>query len=213
MSADEIMPIVESSRGRFYKKNMFVFMQDEPLDRVFFIKKGRVKIYRNDAMGREQIVSLLEEGEMFPHAGFFRKGTFPANAEVIEDTTMIVTPISDFEAILIQKPELCIKVFRVLGDKIIDLQNRLEEQILHNTYEQIIMLFMRLCHSNGVSDRHGEVYHLTSHFTNKDLANMIGTSRETISRTINQLKKKQIIDFDSQHCFVINYKNLEKEVF
>ncbi|GAA3312411.1 hypothetical protein GCM10020331_000040 [Ectobacillus funiculus] len=93
-----------------------------------------------------------------------------------------------FEAILIKYPELCIKLFKVLGEKIIDLQNRLEEQILHDTYEQIIMLLLRLCQSNGVPINDG--YKITTHFTNRELANMIGTSRETMNRTINRLRKK-----------------------
>lgn len=214
LTADELVPFVDISKGRLYKKNTFVFMEDEPLDRVFFIKEGRIKIYKTDFTGKEQIISVLEKDEMFPHAGFFRKGTFPANAEVLEEATLIVTPIKEFEAILIKKPELCIKVFRVLGEKIIDLQARLEEQILHNTYEQIVMLFLRLCHSNGVQvNSKEEIYKLTSSFTNRDLANMIGTSRETISRTINQLKKKKCIFIDEGHNIIIYKKNLEMELF
>ncbi|MGG0240424.1 Crp/Fnr family transcriptional regulator [Bacillus rhizoplanae] len=210
LSEEELQPIVDISQLRIYKAKSFVFMQGDTLDRVFFIHSGKVKIQKTDVTGKEQIVSVLQAGEMFPHAGFFQKGTFPAHAEILETAQLIVTPIADFEKILIQHPELCIKMFKVLGEKIVDLQNRLEEQILHDTYEQIIMLLLRLCKSNGI--QMNDKYTLTTPFTNRELANMIGTSRETISRTINQLKRKKLIDIDENGCFIIIPDKLKAEI-
>ncbi|ENQ3079850.1 Crp/Fnr family transcriptional regulator [Bacillus sp. WLY-B-L8] len=211
LSEEELQPIVDISQLRMYKEKSFVFMQGDILDRVFFIHSGKVKIQKTDPTGKEQIVSVLQAGEMFPHAGFFQKGTFPAHAEILETAQLIVTPIADFEKILIQHPELCIKMFKVLGEKIVDLQNRLEEQILHDTYEQIIMLLLRLCKSNGVVMN--DTYTLTTQFTNRELANMIGTSRETISRTINQLKRRKLIAVDENGCFIIIPDKLKAEIY
>ena len=103
------------------------------------------------------------------------------------------------------------KLFKVMGEKIVDLQNRLEEQILHNTYEQIVLLLIRLCKSNG-EYMNGE-YRLTTQFTNRELANMIGTSRETVSRTINQLKKKEFILLDDDGYYVIDREALKQDLF
>ncbi|MCH1625853.1 Crp/Fnr family transcriptional regulator [Ferdinandcohnia quinoae] len=211
LTPEELEPFVDISQSRLYKQKMLVFMQEDPLDRVFFIQSGKVKIYKTDMHGKEQIISVLEAGEMFPHAGFFRKGGYPAHAEIIEDATLIVTPIDQFEEILIKYPELCIKLFKVLGEKIIDLQKRLEEQILHNTYEQIIMLLLRLCRTNGV--KANDRYKLTTHFTNRELANMIGTSRETISRTISILKKKGFVDFTDDGFYLLDHMRLHDEIF
>lgn len=211
LSAEELDPIIRIAQTRFYKHKMYVFMQDDPLDRVFFIHSGKVKIYKTDLSGKEQIISVLEPGEMFPHAGFFRQGKFPAHAEVTEDAHLIVVPIDRFEEILIAYPELSIKLFKVLGEKIVDLQKRLEAQILHNTYEQIILLLIRLCKSNG--EKFGDVYKLTTQFTNRELANMIGTSRETVSRTINQLKKKEYISQNEDGFYLIDREALKQELF
>lgn len=211
LSIEELEPIIKIAQTRFYKHKMYVFMQDDPLDRVFFIHSGKVKIYKTDFSGKEQIVSVLEPGEMFPHAGFFRQGKFPAHAEVTEDATLIVIPIDQFEEILISYPELCIKLFKVLGEKIVDLQKRLEEQILHNTYEQIVLLLIRLCKSNG--EKMDQRYKLTTQFTNRELANMIGTSRETVSRTVNHLKKKEFVSQNEAGFYLINREALKQELF
>ncbi|WML45053.1 Crp/Fnr family transcriptional regulator [Neobacillus sp. PS3-40] len=211
LSREELAPIIEIAQARFYKHKMYVFMQDDQLDRVFFIHSGKVKIYKTDFSGKEQIISILEPGEMFPHSGFFRKGNFPAHAEVMENATLIVIPIDKFEEFLISFPELCIKLFTDLGEKIVDLQQSLEAQILHNTYEQIILLLIRLCKSNG--EKKGDRYKLTTQFTNRELANMIGTSRETVSRTINQLKKKEFVWQDDVGFYLLNREALQQELF
>ncbi|GIO01687.1 Crp/Fnr family transcriptional regulator [Brevibacillus laterosporus] len=207
---EELQTIVDISQVRTYKARSFVFLQGDPLDRVFFIHSGKVKIQKTDKTGREQIVSVLQAGEMFPHAGFFQKGTFPANAEILELAELVVIPIVDFENVLLQYPRLCITLFKILEEKIVDLQNRLEEKILHDTYEQIIMLLLRLCKSNGIQIH--DKYKITTQFTNRELANMIGTSRETINRTINQLKRKKLIDIDENGFFILTPERLQEEI-
>ncbi|AIG26664.1 Crp/Fnr family transcriptional regulator [Brevibacillus laterosporus] len=207
---EELQTIVDISQVRTYKARSFVFLQGDSLDRIFFIHSGKVKIQKTDKTGREQIVSVLQAGEMFPHAGFFKKGTFPANAEILELAELIVIPIVDFENVLLQYPRLCITLFKTLEEKIVDLQNRLEEKILHDTYEQIIMLLLRLCKSNGIQIQ--DKYKITTQFTNRELASMIGTSRETINRTINRLKRKKLIDIDENGFFILTPERLQEEI-
>ena len=74
LSEHEIYKIVDISISREWNKGSHVFLQDEPLENVYFINEGKIKIYRTDVNGKEQIVSILKKGEMFPHVGFFRKG-------------------------------------------------------------------------------------------------------------------------------------------
>ncbi|SEO75247.1 CRP/FNR family transcriptional regulator, anaerobic regulatory protein [Amphibacillus marinus] len=210
LSEAELGPIVGISQIRTYQAGAFAFMQGEPLDRVFFICSGKVKIHKSDLSGKEQIVSVLEAGDMFPHAGFFRNGNFPAHAEMLTAAELIVISVQKFEEILLENPALCIKMFRVLGEKVLELQSRLEEKILRNTYEQIVMLLLRLTQTNGIKMQ--EHYRLNSQFTNQELANMIGTTRETVNRTVNQLRKKGLIKQDESGYFLIDGDELAKEI-
>ncbi|WP_100374150.1 Crp/Fnr family transcriptional regulator [Bacillus sp. FJAT-45037] len=184
--------IVEISINRQWTKNNHIFMQGEPIENVYFIYSGRIKIYKMDHRGREQIVAILKEGEMFPHVGFFRKGSYPAYSQALEQAELVVIPIRGFEQVLRNNPELCIQVFNVLGAKIVDLQDRLEAQIVNNTYEQIIKLLIRLGDTNGRELPSG-VTMILSAYTNQQLAKMIGTTRETINRTLTKLRKEQLL--------------------
>ncbi|NHC39142.1 Crp/Fnr family transcriptional regulator [Bacillus sp. MM2020_1] len=207
----EITKISDIAITREWKKQSHVFLQGDPLENVYFIYDGKIKIYKSDINGKEQIVAIAKKGEMFPHVGFFRKGDYPAYAEVLEPSTLIAIPISKFETVLIENPELCIKVFKVLGEKIVDLQNRLEEQILNNTYEQIIKLLIRLAQKHGKEQEDGTIL-LKSEFTNKDLANMIGTTRETISRTLTKMKKDELIEVDDEGNMIVDVEILMEEI-
>jgi CRP/FNR family transcriptional regulator, cyclic AMP receptor protein len=207
----EIEKIVSVSLSREWIKGSLVFMQGEPMENVYFIHEGKIKIYKTDTHGKEQIVAILKKGDMFPHVGFFRKGEYPAFAEVMEKSTLVVVPISGFENVLIENPNLCIKVFKILGEKIVNLQNRLEELILNNTYEQIIKLLIRLAEEHGVELGNGSLL-LKADFTNKDLAKMIGTTRETVSRTLTKMKKENLIEVDENGDIIITPDRLIEEI-
>ncbi len=211
LNDSELSKVADIAITREWKKHSHVFLQGDPLENVYFIYDGKIKIYKTDTNGKEQIFSILKKGEMFPHVGFFRKGDYPAFAEVLEASTLITVPISQFENVLIENPELCIKVFNVLGEKIVDLQNRLEEQILNNTYEQIIKLLIRLAQNHGKDLNNGTIL-LKAEFTNKDLANMIGTTRETISRTLTKMKKDELISEDKDGNLILDPNTLLNEI-
>lgn len=211
LTNEEMEPILNIANRRMYRQGAHIFMQGDPLTNVYFIQQGQIKIYRTDFHGKEQIVNVLQAGDMFPHQGFFRQDDYPAHAEVIEDAVLIYIPIKSFENILVTHPEICIKLFRVLGDIIVDLQTRLEEKILRNTYEQIILLLIRLGKSHGI-EKMDEFVHLTSHFTNKELANMIGSSRETVSRTLSQLKRNGLVK-EEDGLLILDRDALEEELF
>ncbi|MHA6252856.1 Crp/Fnr family transcriptional regulator [Oceanobacillus sp. CAU 1775] len=208
----EMEPVLEIARNRKYRQGTHLFMQGDPLSNVYFILSGKIKIYRTDVQGKEQIINVLGENSMFPHQGFFRNDNYPAHAEVLEEASLVYIPIPLFEQFLITNPEVSVKVFGVLGDMIVDLQNRLEEQILNNTYEQIILLLLRLVTSHGEEVSENQ-YRITTQFTNKDLANMIGSSRETVSRTLTQLKKNNLIVSDKNGYLFVDRDALQDELF
>ncbi len=208
----EMTPIIDFSQVREFRNREIIFLQDQPISHVYFIQSGKIKIYKTDYEGKEQIVNVLQTNDMFPHQGLFRKGNYPAHAEVIEPAKLIIIPIDSFENFLITHPEISIKMFRVLGGIIVDLQDRLEQKILYNTYDQIIMLLLRLVKKNGKKIDE-ETFKINLTLTNRELANMIGSSRETVSRTLTQLKRKKLVHTDKDNCLIISVNKLEEEVY
>ncbi|KHD85346.1 Crp/Fnr family transcriptional regulator [Bacillus ginsengihumi] len=210
LSNEDLSVIASAIRTKHVQKGTHIFYQHEQQAAVYFIKEGQVKIYRDDINGKEQIVSLLHEGDMFPHVGFFHKIHYPANSIAIVPTTLMYIHLLDFENVLMQHPNIAIKLYGIMSKEILDLQDRLEEQMLSNVYIQVINLFLRLGRSHGkwVDDK----YMLVSiPLSIRDLASMIGTTRETISRTIHQLKEKNIVIPQTKGKYLIDVFQLEKE--
>lgn len=208
----EMEPIVDLAKHRLYRNRSHVFMQGDQLTNVYFIHQGQVKIYKTDLHGKEQIVNVLQPGDMFPHQGFFRQDNYPAHAEAVGDIVLIYIPIQSFEDFLIAHPEICVKLFRVLGDIIVDLHSRLEEKILYNTFDQIIMLLLRLIKSHG-EEIDTDKYVINTPFTNRELANMIGSSRETVSRTLTKLKNDQCVETDPNGLLIVYPEALKEQMF
>src|SRR5699024_193870 len=130
----EMEPIVDIANSKKYKQDKMVFMQDEPITDVYFVQYGKVKIYKTNYDGSEQIINILRRDDMFPHQGFFRQGNYPANAEIMEEAQLVNIPILSFENFLLTHPKICIKFFRVLREIIIDLQHRLGEKMSYHVY-------------------------------------------------------------------------------
>src|SRR5690625_2113640 len=206
----EIEPIIDYIEIKKYPQETMLFLQNEPITKVFFLIKGQVKVFRTNFDGKEQIVNILQARDMFPHQGFFRKSQYPANAEVIEDVELITMSITDFEQFILLYPTISEKIYRMLGELISDLQNRLEAKILFTAHEQIIMQLMRLTKIHGQKVNEHE-YKIMINFTNQELANIIGTSRETVSRTLTLLRKEQLIRTDDDSLYIVNYQGLKQK--
>src|SRR5690625_5244199 len=121
LSDFEIEPIIDIAMRKVYQDGTHIFMQGDELTNVYFIQEGLVKIYKTDINGKEQIVNILQSGDMFPHQGFFRQDNYPAHAEAINEIVLFYIPIKAFEDLLIMHPEISIKIFRVLGDIIVEI--------------------------------------------------------------------------------------------
>ncbi|GAX91383.1 Crp/Fnr family transcriptional regulator [Effusibacillus lacus] len=210
LEENELAKINQLLIRRSLVERMVVFMQGEPLEYVYFIASGKVKIYRTDEHGREQIVNVLEAGEMFPHVGIFRGVNYPAHSVMIEKGVLLALPTAKLRALLEQNPALSLKLLSVMEGKIIELQGRLEEMVMHDTFGRIVLLLIRLSRLHGVQD--GDCIRLTVPFTNQELANMIGTSRETVSRTLSQLKKAGALETTADHYLLVNLDRLEKQL-
>lgn len=200
---EEVLADLETNAHiKTYQKGEHIFYHGGNQLAVYFIIGGIVKIYRTDAKGREQIISVLNKGELFPHTGFFHRVSYPGNALAVQDAELVYFLLEDFENLILKHAELCVRLFRMLEKKIMELQNRLEDQILNNSYEQVVKLLLRLTEQYG-EGIDGEKARLKIPLSHKELAQIIGTTRETVSRTFSRLKRKKIIFHDESGAFYV----------
>ncbi len=194
LTEDVLTHLTAITHSRCYKKRMFVFMEGEEREAVYFIRKGVVKAYHVDEDGNEQVISILHEGDMFPHVGFFDPSPYPATVEVIQEAELLFIRIDDFDQLMIQQPQIAISVMKVMGKKILQMQERVQSLISKDVQHRLIHSLLELAAEHGIS--RGNRIHIDFPITNQDFANIIGTSRESINRSLNQLKKRKILSAD-----------------
>lgn len=186
------------------EKNYYLYRQGDFKQCMYFLCSGKVKIFKVDEKGRELIVSIKTKGEMFPHSGLFNESRYyTTNALVIEPVTIICVAMEKFEAFLNKYPKMFVTLLKMIEDKLNDLQLRLEDKLLNSTEEQVVNLLLRLSTHHAVTLSNDKLLFLTP-FQIKDLANMIGLSRETMGRILAKLTLHNLIEKDKKGRLILN---------
>ncbi|GEL77557.1 Crp/Fnr family transcriptional regulator [Tenuibacillus multivorans] len=207
LTEDELNRLKDISIEKTYKPDEVLFRQSEPRKAVYFILSGLIKVYKVSSDGKEQVVNVLHSNEMFPHVGFFDDTPYPAAAVTITDVQLLSVPIEDFEMLLIEKPNMAIKVMKVIGKKLLALQERLQSIQTQDVFHRLVVMLAQFVNELGEQKSDNEIL-LELPITNTDLASMIGVSRETVNRVINRLKKEGVITYNRKEIHILDYRKL-----
>lgn len=185
--------IKKSGMLMYYPKGKMIFSKNEPLNYLYLIVNGNIHINKEDLEGKEQIVSILKDGDFFPHIGLFDKTATPGIAYAVEESYILLVPIQSFQSIALNYPVILMEYSKVLSQKIIELQSRLEEKAFFSAFQQVVrrLLFLIEQHGKPVANNKFE---LTISLTHEELSNLVGTTRETVSRSITKLKKEKALE-------------------
>lgn len=208
LSSHELDRLLEITYERIVPKKSIIFSEGEPKEAVYFIYDGLVKTYKTDENGNEQIVSILKTGDMFPHTGFYHTHPYPATAETIVDTRLYVLPIQLFEQFMFQNPSVAVKMMYVMGEKIVELQERLQSITGQDARQRILTFLLQLANHHGKHDHHTIDIHVP--MTHQEIANTIGTTRETINRLLHQLENEGVIKIHRNRILTLYIEQLKK---
>ncbi|MEK3742450.1 MULTISPECIES: Crp/Fnr family transcriptional regulator [Brevibacillus] len=192
LSEHELKAVAATCKSGEFARGDYLFYQSEEILQVYFVISGRVRLFSTSEDGKEQTFLLADQGDMFPHLGFFRTDSYPHHAVALDDVHCLVIPVRTFEQLLLAHPAISFKIMQVLADKIIDLQQRLEDKTFYPVESQLVSLLLRLSETHAAR-LDAEWLRFSTTFTNSELAGMLGTTRETVNRTIQKLKKQQAV--------------------
>lgn len=169
-----------------YRKNNLIFFEDDLGQNLFIIKHGRVKISRIDEKGDEVIFAILGEGEFFGELSIIDGLTRSATVTSIDEVELLVLRRGDFIDILQKYPQISITLLKELASRIRKSDTQIKSLSLKDARGRVATTLIRLAEDIGFM-HDGKVV-LKKLPLQKDLANISGTSRETISRVIKKLE-------------------------
>ena len=192
---------------RSYQKGRFIFMEGEPGEAIYLLKSGLIKLTKRLEDGREHILHFVNPGDVFAEVVIFDGGTYPATAEVQEDSVVGVLRNQDIERLLSQHPSMAVSLLHIMSRRLRTAQEKVMNLALHDTARRLAFSLLKMAEEHGVQKSKGTLINLN--LTNQELANLTGSSRETINRMLNSFKRAGAIDVDRQQIVVMDKNKLE----
>jgi CRP/FNR family transcriptional regulator len=193
---------------RNYKKGMFIFLEDEPGEALFFIKSGQVKLSKMVETGEEQILQILKAGDIFAEVVLFDQGVYPATAEVIEEAKVGMVQSRDIKNLLKENPEIAIKILNVMSKRLRQAQLKIRDLGLKDTRGRTAGMLIKLAEEYGKRVNKGIELDLS--LTREEFANLIGTSRETITRILSDFKDDNLVKVGRKKVIITDLEGLKE---
>jgi CRP/FNR family cyclic AMP-dependent transcriptional regulator len=206
LQEEDLEQIADISIERMYKKNLIIFMEGDPGDAFYYIKSGKVKVFRTYEDGREHIIHIFGEGEVFGEATLFNNIPYPASASVYEDAVIGVIKNETLEKLLKRNSELALKIIKLLARKLVLCQNKIKDLTFNDVFSRTASQLLKLAKEHGRNEDGGIVIEMQ--FSRQELADMVGTTRETISRVISKFKKEKSITEKNDRLIILDEKKL-----
>lgn len=208
MCPHKIKTISERHSFNYFRKNEFIYFTDEPAKHIYMIAAGRVKIGHYTEDGKEVVKAILSTGEIFGElalAGEERRADY---AQAMDDnTTVCPISIEEMQALMAENKELSFKIYKLIGLRIRKLERKIESLVFKDARTRIIDFLKDAAAWKG--KKVGFETMIPTKLTHKDIANLTGTSRQTVTTILNELKEKNLINFDRKKILIRDLDKLQ----
>jgi CRP/FNR family cyclic AMP-dependent transcriptional regulator len=204
LSDRELEKIIQVATKQKYHKDNIILIEEEVGSTMFIILSGRVKISRISDDGREVILSILSEGDFFGEMSLLDGHTRSASVTAIEESELLVIRREEFLQILRDFPQIAINLLKELAQRIRKSDEHIKSLSLQDATGRVATTLLRIAEDSGVF-RRGQV-EIAELPLQQDLANMAGTSRETISRVIKSLTEEGLLKKSSGKIIILDYE-------
>src|SRR5581483_4678455 len=195
---------------RRYSAGETIFSEGEPCQGLYVVESGSVKIFKTSPGGREQLLAIDAPRASIAELPVFDDGTYPASASAVNDARLVFISKQDFRALCLEHPQVALKVLSVVGARLRRLVGIIEELSFTTVRHRMAALLLNLAKRGGTKTDRGTEFTLPA--THQELAAMIGTVRELVSRNLSRLQAENIIAVEGRTVIVPDLARLETEL-
>lgn len=205
---ETIDKIAQAGSKKSYKKDAVILMEEEAGSALFVIISGKVKISRTSNDGREVILSILNESDFFGEMAILDGLARSATVVALEESELFIIQRNDFIEMLRQFPEISIALLTELTGRLRGADMKIKALSLKDAEGKVATVILQLADDMG-KIKHG-IVEIEKLPLQQDLANMAGTSRETISRTLHTFAKKGLVELEGSKLRILNYEKFKE---
>lgn len=187
LSEAEVSRFADVTREREYPKNSVILFEDDPGDALYIVSTGQVKVVLIGEDGREVILSVLGDGDFFGEMSLIDDEPRSAHVIAMKDSQLLVLRRDDFQSRLEEQPKIALKLLRVLVQRLRRADEKIGGLVLLDVNGRVAQLLLDLAEESGGP-------RITRRLTHHTIAQMIGSSRETVSRAMRELVERGTID-------------------
>ena len=181
MSDADMEAISTLAVQRCFPKNSLVICEGDRSDSLYFILSGKVKVFLSDEEGKEVTLNIQGEGEYFGELAILDEAPRSASVMTVEETKVAVLSKSAFEKCMEEHPTMAVIVMRGLARRLRELTENVRSLALMDVYGRVARLLLEMAEESG------EKKVITQRLTQRDIASMVGASREMVSRILRDL--------------------------
>lgn len=193
-----------------FTKDSVILFEQETGSALFVIISGKVKVSRVSDDGKEVILTILNESDFFGEMAILDGSSRSANVTAMEDSELFIIQRNDFINLLHSHPEISVALLEELTKRLRAADMKIKSLSLKDAEGKVATVILQLADDMG-KIKHGTV-EIEKLPYQHDLANMAGTSRETISRTLHTFAKKGLVELDGSRLRILNYEKF-KDLF
>ncbi len=202
----KIKDLDEKHEFHSYDKNEFIYFPEDHARNIYMIADGRVKIGTYTPDGKEIIKSILGTGEIFGEMALTGEETRTDFAMAMDKNTSLCTiSLEEMKDLMAENKEFSLKIYKLIGLRIRKLERKIESLVFKDARTRIVEFIRDAAEWKG--QKVGFETMIKTRLTHKDIADLTGTSRQTVTTVLNELKDKNLINFNRRQILI---RDLEK---
>ncbi len=195
--SDALSALENVSTKKKLSKNAIVFSKGDDTDSLYVVASGKVKAIINDEEGKEIILSLHGPGEYFGEMSFIDQEPRSATVVTKEATQLLIIHRENFKKQIFSDPEIALNLLKILLKRLRKATDKIEGLAFMDVYGRIVNLFLQYAKPEG------NIKIITEKLTHQEIANMIGSSREMVSKIIKELVDGGYISINKKQITLI----------
>ncbi|MGM0420689.1 MAG: Crp/Fnr family transcriptional regulator [Bacillota bacterium] len=200
MSKSELKKIKEYSRIKKCNKNEQIFLEGEQAEVVYLILSGYFKVFKTNEQGRDKTLNLLSRGEFFGFTALFKKGTYSNSVQALREGELLAMERNKYKKLLEVSPEVALKTIGALSLRLQQANQEIQDLTFKNIEARLKNALHHLGEKFGVKED-GQI-RIEQIFTHQDLADIVGTTRATITRHLGEMQDEGLIKVKDKQIYL-----------
>lgn len=192
LSHEELLEIVNTTGHNTYKKGENIFLEGNKAQTLYLINEGKIKLFKYTKDGKQQILHILSDGDFFGELNLFKDSEYGFSAEAIVPTKICTLTKEKMKSIIIEKPEIGIKILEIVGDRLSKVESLAQHLATNDVDSRLAYLLIDMMESYGKISKRGIEVELP--ISREDMSNYTGVARETISRKLKKFEEEGLIE-------------------